>query len=296
VSTETWREPQEALLILHRDTQAEVTKYAVALSSSLDHRAEVELLLGHAENKNQAMADATDMFIRKTWGIPVDLYTPFLQVYQSLLDLRSNFPHVQPHFLQKATTHRLYACAREALVRTDLPPPVPQYKNVAVDGSWSRSNNKGGWSALREDGLWYIGSGSSVQNPTYTELAAIYLAVKKFKGPLRILSDCQPAIHSVQQAQKNNGTSEIKLANAVAEAIAKRPIKLEWVPSHSGMALNEGANRLAIASRRGLSAGLLDQVKKVTCPNIVAETLASNGHVLPSSRPVSAKNIIVKKK
>jgi len=290
-----WNDPLEALLVTHVDDVANTVRYAVALSSAYDHRAVVTVLTGKAPTLQEAVVEMTEKFVLTTWATPVDLYTDYQRVFDSINQLRSSFPHIQPYLIAKVSKHRLYKDAKDALAEEEEQERAhtqninPEFTTLAVDGSWSRYNKHGGWAVMDKSGRWYVRSGAHVNNATQTELEAIHLAVRKFKGPLKILSDCKQAIGLVINAKNTGGKSDSKIVNDIITAIGPRTVILNWVPSHEGLALNEGANRLAVAARRGFTARLPRDTLKDTCSYIVDETLAAEGKVEPSVRPVSSQ-------
>lgn len=140
-----------------------------------------------------------------------------------------------------------------------------EWITVHADASYNPKTREGGWAVwVRGGGGRIVSSGPCpdyVANAHHAELAAIYagihLAVKKFPEVTAILvrSDCQPALHNLQNLQVPNRNAVIeRLRVKICEAAGPRLIKTKWVRGHdSGNTreswVNNACDRMAREAR-----------------------------------------------
>ncbi len=148
---------------------------------------------------------------------------------------------------------------------------------VATDGSWSRGRRSAGWGYVAADGRSGCGQLTRTASPLVAELAAIRAVLSHIPAPrrLRILTDSRHSIALVTGA----GRGPVAVRNTVPELRSRlecRDVELTWVKGHQGPGLHDGADRLAVAARRALDAGLGNKPHRDVADNIVAEALAAH--------------------
>jgi len=155
----------------------------------------------------------------------------------------------------KATTSE----ERKALAKAahDAAPPPAEGQVVAyADGACTGNPGPAGLGVVVVDGderleiSEYLGAGTN----NIAELTAILRAVgavAETGKPLLVRTDSQYAIGVLQKGWKAKANTD--LVAQVKEAVKKSKTRLEYVPGHSGVALNERADELAreaVRSRR----------------------------------------------
>jgi len=220
-------------------------------------------------------------------GQPADVYTSDTQVHAALVQERVSMPWMEPHPVNRALTHSMRRPAHEYAVKSGPAKKVSRL-TVAVDGSWSRGTRTGGWSYLTADGRWGVDSQGHVHDSLEAELRAIRLLLtQQRQGALLIETDCASALDVI--SSKSSPAHLVRLVSDIRSLLEGRDVSFEWVPAHSGMTLNEGADRLAVTARRSREAAVAPEVRAKMLERIVDETTqaAATGAVLqPSRRPV----------
>jgi ribonuclease HI len=158
--------------------------------------------------------------------------------------------------------------------------------SAATDGSYSKSEGGGcGW--IREDGMF----GSfplRCASPLEAEVFAIkglLLASRKMR--LDIVTDSRRAIEIVEGRLPIPETASPRFASAIyviRAQLAWNGSVLRWVRGHNGDPMNEGADRLAVLSRRQHNIGISPAVTQQVGERIAIETL--NAH--SSGEPIAA--------
>lgn len=179
---------------------------------------------------------------------------------------RIGFPGL--HVLGEATSRRARA---EADVTPA--PPVPRTVVAAVDGSFGRKMRRGGWAFVTESGKHAAGSGDA-QSSDESELRAIDLLLTRTRESDRlvVLTDSQTAI-AFLEGRRVPPPRLASLVDRIAAMVRDREVTFTWVKGHAGHALNEAADRLAIAERRHLEWANSRQVHRAIQRAILAEEL-----------------------
>lgn len=143
---------------------------------------------------------------------------------------------------------------------------------VASDASLRKGRRGAGLGVVAENGRWQTKYCPEVGNINVAELAAINLAVTTFRArPLEILTDSKTAIALATGAQSNSSPDVLRLVQSISRASQGRTITYTWVRGHSGIPLNETADRLAVARRRHQDAQVEREVSVRVYANIVED-------------------------
>lgn len=214
-------------------------------------------------------------------GGPTDIYVAYGPLRRELLPLAGAFP--------LATLALTPSAAHTALIRSlDEPPPIPapaapstgpaprtQTRVVATDASMARHGRGAGIACVDTDGTFAQGfvCASSI---AVAELRAIDLAVRTFAhGDLRVLSDSRAALAWLAHPERAADAATRRLATEILGCAATRRVTFEWVRGHEGHALNETADRLAMAARRAREFGQADEVRRRIASQILDDLVAA---------------------
>lgn len=131
--------------------------------------------------------------------------------------------------------------------------------HVYTDGSCVRNpGGPGGWAWVVDERTYDFGGVASTTSQRM-EIQAAYEAVQSLKGtPLRIHTDSKYVMNCatrVWKIKKNQDLWEPFLA-----LLDVRIVQFVWVKSHSGVRLNEVADRLAAKGRLGERPGVQEKV------------------------------------
>lgn len=164
------------------------------------------------------------------------------------------------------TERKLFATSKSySPVRTSV-------LQVATDASVRKGRAGAGLSVIAETGQWRTVYCASLRDINVAELAAIECAVKTFQGcPLEILSDSQVAIALATGSQVPPSAQVARLVDSVRAASKGRKVTYRWVRGHTGVPLNEIADRLAVARRRNEDAQVDSATANRIYSNIVAD-------------------------
>lgn len=182
--------------------------------------------------------------------------------------------------------------AYDAALTLVAPPTAPAHPRiarritVATDGSCSRRAMGMAWTT--EDGRF--SAQATAQGPRCAltaELHAIHLALKAFPygQSLRLLVDSRSAIHVVEEAQSGHVARAVTghtyhLATTLTALLRDHDVTVSWVKAHNGHPLNETADRLAVAARRGLELQQPALARDLVFSNIVEDLLRRSDHQL----------------
>lgn len=153
---------------------------------------------------------------------------------------------------------------------------------AATDGSWNKTGN-GKWAGFGwADDTGRVGSGSLRGNIVVAELAAIHallLATPKTTR-LEILVDSKVALRAIaamragerlpDDVSRNMWGKHYVFMTDLRAKVLDRDLVFTWVRSHSGVLLNDIADRLAVAARREVEGGYEDETHTVRS-NIAAD-------------------------
>lgn len=147
---------------------------------------------------------------------------------------------------------------------------------AAADGSWSRYSHRGGLGVVFADGQWVAKSVPRSSSPLLSELFAVATALTRTDGsPLLLMTDSQSVLNAVKEAPVTLSNAEFTAVKRIRELLKASPrTQLRKVKSHSGVALHDGADSLAVAARRHKEAPLFDEkMRSEVYERIVNEAL-----------------------
>jgi ribonuclease HI len=271
---------------------------AWGLASSEDHQ------VAAAARPNATEADAflsgfeTLLRDEQFRGRGIDLYCPNLDLCAHLSSMANAWPHLTVTMPTEQTANGLLVrtarrAARLAITDPAVSTDVDSTSRIlaATDGSsgFRRGGAVSGWGWVSNIGLYDVGT-----HPTGDILAAeLYAICRVVKAtpahrPLTVQVDSKAALTVVDALRR--GASPLSfpvsremhltsLMRRLVERLDGRDATFEWVPSHAGHALNEGADRLAVMARRTSQAGLPKSAREPLAERIVAEALAAHRSV-----------------
>lgn len=266
MSTESWPDPVDVLI--HVGKQADESWCWVVSWTATNWPADPAFKIENAPSRADSLLEAMAFVDKQFREVPVNLYCEQADFIEAVRQLPS-WPHVEFHEPALARTHTLRRGAVEAITSTTS---TAEPMLVAVDGSYSVSQKTGGWAWVSSDGSFGQGSGK-VASSVHAELLGIALALKQAgPGPLVVQCDCQEALDLAMDGSRPGTATKLRPAvTAIRSSKAYERAQFEWVPGHRGNAMNEAANRLAIAARRDLDAGTPLDTAQATAQAIVAE-------------------------
>lgn len=243
-------------------------------------------------------------------GLPIDLYCASPALCEALTELIAAFPHITVHPWSETTSRGLLVRTAHKAAFTaiqnldpghavDLPATLAGQPAAdgapiiaATDGSAgfrSRKNAKmvSGWAWIANNGTHGCGAidGGSILAAEVHAIRSLLESTRR-DTPLIVLSDSRDALRLIEGLQA--GQPPVSLAatgkmlptlRRIQHIITGRQVTFDWVRSHSGHALNEGADRLAVHARRAAQHDLADDVRRTLVRQIVDDTL----HSLPAT-------------
>jgi ribonuclease HI len=149
---------------------------------------------------------------------------------------------------------------------------------VYTDGACSGNPGPGGWAWVRPDGPWASGAEGHTTNQRM-EITAAFEAVKAASGPVEVVSDSTYVVNCFRDAWWQ-GWIRRGWTNSRKEPVANRDlwepfielvrargdVTFRWVKGHGADAMNDVADRLAVAaaaSQRGASGAHHPDVSKL---------------------------------
>nr|NLI49199.1 hypothetical protein [Propionibacterium sp.] len=139
--------------------------------------------------------------------------------------------------------------------RADAAAAVPAPLTVATDASRGRVPGLG-LACIAEDGRHAVAYRAASESIHAGELRALRLALDTFPGVrLRLLTDSRLAVAWIADPAAAPTRALRALATPIAAEVRRRRCEVTWVRGHAGHPLNEAADRLAVAARRGVQLG-----------------------------------------
>jgi len=136
---------------------------------------------------------------------------------------------------------------------------------VWTDGACSGNPGPGGWAWVTEDGRQASGGALATTNQRM-EIQAALEAVRSLDGPLTVVSDSTYVVNCFRdgwwrgwlaRGWLNSGKKPVAnrdLWEPLVGAVRDRPdISFRWVKGHSGVEMNELADRLAVEAMRAIA-------------------------------------------
>lgn len=238
----------------------------------------------------QAVSHAMSIVIGEHGGEPTDLYLVMddAPAAVGVRDLLAPIAWLRVYAQAGSLGLDAYDVAM-ALVAPPAAPAQPRITRritVATDGSCSRRAMGMAWAT--EDGRFNAQATARGPRCALTaELHAIHLALKAFPygQSLRLLVDSRSAIKVVEEARNGRVANAVTghtyhLATALTALLHDHDVSVSWVKGHNGHPLNETADRLAVAARRGLELQQPEIARDLVFSNIVNELLRRSDHQL----------------
>lgn len=214
-------------------------------------------------------------------GVQIDLWLACRPVREQVLAFAGSFPHVT---LRTEATDSHRDLRRH--IESHLPPkataeprsprvtPSRPRLVVATDASAGLHGTGIGIACVTGDGRWAQEYVALAVNPTLGELLAIDLALRTFpNSALHVLTDSQRAIRTLTDPELARANLPRNARHRLTTAVASGRLGLEWVRGHNGHQLNETADRLALAARRGVQLNQGEAARQAVAQHIVGGLL-----------------------
>lgn len=239
------------LAVIHtRDTRAALTTHDTTTIHENPHP--------HA-----ATLDALTTLVEQLAQAPACVYVSDGTTRREILAVAASFPNIT--FVTTPRGQLLTLLDHAASVLDDLQrAPAPELPSVeanrlnnmpvlTIATDASKGHRRGvGYACVTETGKAHRGYHPDIRSILVGELLGIRLALAEHKHRrLHILTDSKAAVSAIRFG--NSITRHAKAAPTVTDIhrlMRDRDVTIEWVPGHSGHALNETAHRLAVAARR----------------------------------------------
>lgn len=189
--------------------------------------------------------------------------------------------------LSELARHASAALDRRSRAESAIPAPpcVPGLKvlpelQVATDASKAAHRRGVGLGCVSADGRSASKFCPRVSSILTGELLAIELAIKAFpRHPLHILTDSKGALACLTMSRSkllDRYPGELlSVVGSITRLTERRDVRFSWVRGHSGNELNELADRLAVAARRHVDAGVDVHVREQITRNILGQLHAA---------------------
>ncbi len=143
---------------------------------------------------------------------------------------------------------------------------------IATDAS-ARTGHPGvGIAYVTEDGHARQAYLSELTSVTAGELEAIKMALEHQGAPkIVILTDSLDAAQWINGECEPSDSRDMRRVRHIGDLSAHRDVTVSWVRGHAGNALNEIADRLAVAARRNAEADVAADVRRRVTRGIVAD-------------------------
>lgn len=217
----------------------------------------------------------------------LDVWVGYEKLRGELLALAGSFPRAllrrEPSEVHRALREevrlRLAQESQDAAAATATAskrmPVLRPVMTVATDASAGKVAGIG-IACVTDDGRWaqhYVDSGPDA---TLGEILAIDLALRTFPhAQLSVLTDSKAALRILQHPDPHHPRAPLAELRRIRAARKSGRLTLTWVRGHSGHELNETADRLARAARRGVQLGQTPPQREAVAQQIVAEFLTA---------------------
>lgn len=146
-------------------------------------------------------------------------------------------------------------------------------REVYTDGACQNNpGGPGGWGWVVDETTYDYGGDPSTTNQRM-EIRAVLEAMVALSGPLLVVTDSKYVINCATGKWKRKANTD--LWEPFMAAKAGRQIKFKWVKGHSGVRLNEVADRLAYVGMTG-DLDVLSGKKELRAPKFVVTSTWAN--------------------
>jgi ribonuclease HI len=158
---------------------------------------------------------------------------------------------------------------------------------VATDASVGLGRGSAGIACVDERGCYHAEQFAS-RDVLYCELKAVLLALQRFPGPLRILTDSRSAIRLIDGSSPPKTRPVARVLAQVRRHLIGRQSTVEWVRGHADHPLNEAADHLALAARRRIEFAIPAESHQQICQRITTSLAAASSEGVPAVPPHDA--------
>ncbi len=200
-------------------------------------------------------------------GTPVPVWVGHRATRRGLMELAGSFPAVR--LLDRLGRIAPAGCPAPAPPAPSTAPAEPSEPLVVATDASVGCRAEAGIACVAEGGAYAQGF-APTRDVTLAELLAIRLALTTLAGPLIVLTDSRSALSRIQHPS----TATAKQRAVVTEIHRLRrgrAVAFRWVKGHNGHALNEAADRLAVAARRAHEFNQTAHIRRQIAAGIVAD-------------------------
>lgn len=253
----------DVVIAVERDTRT--GEYGWAVLYGADRKAVPAVTTGFGWESaayEQVVAEAVATLTSMFGGLPLRVYSTFDGVLARLGSATEQLWVVCSRHESSLHPwrHDALRYVREQMTHVMRTRPTSVGLVAAADGSWSRRSHLGGLGVVFADGRWVAQPVTRSPSPLLAELRAIATALKLAQGvPLQLMTDSREALNVLKNPPAALSKTQFKSVRHIRRLLRASPeTVLRKVKAHSGIALHDGADELAVAARRHHEAAVVD--------------------------------------